>query len=1060
MPNGDLSTKVPFLRDPAQRGVAREGVELEAVSESPGLSTGRFGGLAQLENLGINPEATGAAMLATASLGRGLISRSAVQSVTPTAKEAKPAPGEVRRPTRRPREAELAAVPESALRFERTIDTPNFLPSWFLRTGAHRAQAVCKIQTSGIDFKGDEGWWSGTGVMISENILLTNHHVINSKQVGKTAVCIFNYESDESGKLLDTKTFRCNPERLFLTSPATGGGLDFTFVWVDENPGREFGFYPIYRHSFTIANGACANIIQHPAGRPKSVVVQQNEITGQDEICLQYLTDTEEGSSGALVANNSWRPVALHHASRKIKDAEGASPAVYVNEGVKFAAIAAYLESLAPGSPVRTAADEILSLFRDTDALMGYFGALGRDSEGAATALERVVNSYQGENRDLDVGFWNIEWFNKFYRDKLDAVAQVLLQMNLDVWAFEESSPEAAEALVAHLETKYSASFDYLASEPDAPTSRQTTTIIWNRKTVHCDRLEWDQEIDRWFKTHSEDFEDIDFEAEHGRIFDRYPALFRVTSAQQEGFSFLLVALHLKAKEEGSLRRRMASRILARAIQKTIESGEDGDWVVGGDYNATLASGDFEDLTRGDLVAISAEDARDSSAFTYIKSPFRSLIDHIFLSPNLAKLADEDDFFIVARDKEIPHFLEISDHRPILVRLSLPPGEGREIPEREKPRDESSLRELVRSLGSLTAPSLPARGRRPAEAPARTQPATGKAAFESADRVARADLNLCDVLLYRGTGLMSKAIRLFDGSDVSHAGLYLAGPSHSVGEAIGEGLVRRSLDESLGHAEWVLVRRLKDLPSDMSPVRQRGERYIAEGNRYAYEQILLLAFITLIRKPKVTPIFKQVVLGVLKAASSFLLKLTSAGRQPMICSEFVYRAYDEALPDVQDRYSLRISEGELESFGQTRGSFGQGIHPDSLLGQVALRPGSLSRGPSLESSATFPEVDLETALQTYLREVQEPSLGLEASHAAPVSDPRIAQAIEEFATELYRATSPPATRRPERLTRAGDLGLESSEVPAALQHLFQTAADFVTPGDLMKTQSLFSLGRL
>lgn len=1056
MSEGDLSSRVPFLSESPE--LERGEGELEAV-RSTALSSGRFGGLSQLKNLAINPESTGAVMLATASLGRGLFSRNAVQSVTP----APPAPApeavyETRKPSRRgPRPAPVER--EAEVRFERVVDIPNFLPSWFLGVGASRARAVCKIQTSGIDFEGLEGSWSGTGVLISENILLTNHHVLNSKQVAEIAICIFNYEHDESGRLLETKTYRCNPERLFLTSPATGGGLDFTFVWVEGNPGREFGYHPIYRHAFTIENGACANIIQHPAGRPKSVVVQQNEITGQGKAVLEYRSDTEHGSSGALVANNSWRPVALHHASRKVKDANGSSPAEYVNQGIKFSAIAAYLESLAPGSPARTTADEVLTLFRDTDAAMGYFGALGRDSEAAASAFERVVNSYEGENRDIDVGFWNIEWFNKYYRDKLDSVAQVILQMNLDVWAFEESSPEATEALVSHLSSKYHASFDSLASEPNAPTSRQTTTVIWNTRTVRCEPVEWPEEIDRWFRTHSDDFGEIDFEAERGKIFDRYPGLFRVRSAQTEGFDFLLVPLHLKAKSEGSLRRRMASKILSRAVQKMIENGEDGDWVLGGDYNATLASGDFDELGHGDLVAISAEDARDGSAFTYIKSPFRSLIDHIFLSPNLAKLADEDDFFIVARDKEIPHFTEISDHRPVLVRLSLPSsGEGEAL-EQDRHREDGSLRELLRSLGPLDTSSLREQARLYAAVPAKSPSLSGKPGFEKTEGVAPADLSLCDVLLYRGSGLLSKAIRFFDGTDVSHAGLYLGGTDFAVGEAIGEGLLRRPLSTSVAHAEWVLVRRLKDLPPDMTPVRQRGERYIAQGNRYAYEQILLLAFIALIRKPKVTPIFKQLVLGVLNAATSLLLRLTSQGKQPMICSEFVYRAYDEALPDAQDKYSLRIGESDLESFGRAvRGPVGgQGIHPESLLGQAVLRPELMSSGLSLERSAVLPRVDLETALSEYLREVQEPVSELERSPAAPVADPQIASAIEDFAAALYRAQEPAV---PERLSRRRDLSLEAAQVPSALQHLYRTAADFVTPGDLLKTQSLFSLGRL
>jgi hypothetical protein len=74
------------------------------------------------------------------------------------------------------------------------------------------------------------------------------------------------------------------------------------------------------------------------------------------------------------------------------------------------------------------------------------------------------------------------------------------------------------------------------------------------------------------------------------------------------------------------------------------------------------------------MVPISAEDEAEG-AMTYLKSP-RSLIDHIFISPNLARTYGAKDFVIVATDTRTPAYVEkVSDHRPILVRLSLRPGE-------------------------------------------------------------------------------------------------------------------------------------------------------------------------------------------------------------------------------------------------------------------------------------------------------------------------------------------------------------------------------------------------
>src|SRR6266478_220551 len=53
-----------------------------------------------------------------------------------------------------------------------------------------------------------------------------------------------------------------------------------------------------------------------------------------------------------------------------------------------------------------------------------------------------------------------------------------------------------------------------------------------------------------------------------------------------------------------------------------------------------------------------------------------------------------------------------------------------------------------------------------------------------------------DVLLYYRHSLVGRLIRLFDSADVSHAALYTG---QEVAESVGEGLLRRSLEESLGH---------------------------------------------------------------------------------------------------------------------------------------------------------------------------------------------------------------------------------------------------------------------
>lgn len=570
----------------------------------------------------------------------------------------------------------------------------NILPIWFLELGYERSKSICLISTSGIDYKDRKGSWQGSGFLISNNILLTNYHVLNSKDACENAICTFNFQMNEKGKIQSSKYYQLNPSRLFITSPQND--LDFAFVWVDGEPGKDFGYIPFLRHAFVVKENDFANIIQHPGGKVKSIALQNNQITFQKETVVHYTTDTLSGSSGALVANNEWKAFALHHATRELKAAniKTNTPAQYINEGIKLSAIATYLESISNNGN-NTQIQEVLSLFNDTDAMLGYFGGLGREKnlKNDDNGLERVVEIYKGEAKDIDIAFWNIEWFNKHYQQKIEEVAKVIVRMNLDVWVFEESSPQATRELVKYLKVKYDCDYDCSESEVNAPNSKQTTTIIWNIKTVDIIKKKWSEKVERWFQLNSTGIEtpedltlesDLIYEKVDGKIFDRYPGLFYLTSKNRVNeFNAYIVPLHLKAMGEGSKRRKLASKILATAIKSMIDDEDaDTDWILGGDFNATLASEDFNYLLGNKYIALSVKDEK-AGEMTYIKGKYKSLIDHIFISPNLKKTINSE-YIIVAQDKTIPNYLSISDHRPVLIRLSLTDsiienGENKEV---------------------------------------------------------------------------------------------------------------------------------------------------------------------------------------------------------------------------------------------------------------------------------------------------------------------------------------------------------------------------------------------
>lgn len=577
-----------------------------------------------------------------------------------------------------------------APRLEQVVNSNDLRPAFWLEEGAARSRSVCKIDASGIDYKGRSGSWSGTGFLVAPGIVCTNHHVLNSKDVALRAQALFDFAALPNGGVRPVSAFRLRPDLLFWTSPVVAadgsGGLDVTFVAVEGDPGASFGNIPLLRQSFAVAQEDKLNIIQHPNGRLKEVALRDNTVVWQDARVVQYQSDTEAGSSGAPVFNDGWELVALHHAAGNDDKS---------NEGIKFSAIATAIEQDSQRGD--DSARQLIRLFRGTDELMGFFGSLGRAVSSTAGGMERVADAYSGEDQDVDIGFWNIEWFNKRWEDKLDSVARIIIEMNLDLWVFVESSEEATKALADHLARNYSTGDWGVLASQDAPSERQITTVMWNKKTLTSVALKpWPEKVQRWFEVDSRAFGDLNLESVHGKVFDRYPALYEVkTKLSDHAAEFNLVPVHLKAKGEGSLRRQMASRLLAEAVAELAKDAEfDTDWIIGGDCNATLASGDLDALVDAGLQPITAADAADQQ-ITYVKAPFKSLIDHIFVSKNLVPTGD--DFVIVALDRSMERFLDISDHRPILMRLTA--GDAPSARPADAPRlSDDEVRRLSRGL--------------------------------------------------------------------------------------------------------------------------------------------------------------------------------------------------------------------------------------------------------------------------------------------------------------------------------------------------------------------------
>lgn len=335
------------------------------------------------------------------------------------------------------------------------------------------------------------------------------------------------------------------------------------------------------------------------------------------------------------------------------------------------------------------------------------------------------------------------------------------------------------------------------------------------------------------------------------------------------------------------------------------------------------------------------------------------------------------------------------------------------------------------------------------------------------------ELKTTDILLYRSKTWIGKAIRYLDKAEVSHAGLYVS--TDTVGEALMDGgLQRQTLTKSIADCEWVKCFRMKNLPVTMQPVLHRANEYLGYGERYAYGQILLLAMVCSTRKLDLSnPLLRQIVNSAINNAAAFVRRMQSNGKQPMICSEFVYRSYDEAiLPDKHDLYTIEIETpwatgASPRLFGRLRhennGPAAANIHPESLLGKLQAEPGGLhvALAPEKIRATTAPpevsDLELDTLIETYLDE--QSGSPMKATAIRPtlpdVTMDDLRDSVARLAIILHETTAGGTKLGPGAF---GKSLLRSTATPAATMQ--EISADFVTPGDLYRSRSLKEIGLL
>lgn len=276
-------------------------------------------------------------------------------------------------------EAESFLILTPGLGKEANIGPRNcILSGEFLEIGILTARAVCRIS---------RGLKTGSGFLVGNGVVVTNYHVIKDEAEAKTSLFEFLFDDNSIGTPRSTEMYAADTDRFFWADEA----LDICFLGLQGVTDISiFGWVPLLREEGKALIGDPTNIIQHPAGEKKRIVVHESTFTlvdngtDADAFCW-YTGDTNKGSSGSPVLNNRWEVLAVHHRAIPNTDVNGnvldingkkiaedrfaennAQVHWLANEGIRVSRIVAKLESHTFEKPQHAKArDDLLALWAD-----------------------------------------------------------------------------------------------------------------------------------------------------------------------------------------------------------------------------------------------------------------------------------------------------------------------------------------------------------------------------------------------------------------------------------------------------------------------------------------------------------------------------------------------------------------------------------------------------------------------------------------------------------------------------------------------------------------------
>jgi V8-like Glu-specific endopeptidase len=239
------------------------------------------------------------------------------------------------------------------MQLEKVVHQNDMVSYAFLESGFIAGKSVTRAKVPRYDdgvlttSNGEPSIYLGTGWLLTENLVITNYHVINARDPNQPLAKKSDFLEQAIHTIIEFDYNADNkPGKSFNITglEAADQTLDYAILRYESTERKPLSLLP---NVITIPqnNTPAVNIIQHPSGFAKKVALRNNHIYDCVFPRVRYFTDTEGGSSGSPVFNDNWQVIALHRASRLVDNVSYmGKKTAWVNEGTQLSAIFDHLE--------------------------------------------------------------------------------------------------------------------------------------------------------------------------------------------------------------------------------------------------------------------------------------------------------------------------------------------------------------------------------------------------------------------------------------------------------------------------------------------------------------------------------------------------------------------------------------------------------------------------------------------------------------------------------------------------------------------------------------------